>query len=420
MTPETEPPYALSAPPAPGTPALAASVTADVALVGAGFSGLVAALDLAGRGLDVALIEAGEIGEGGSGRNHGQCIPVFRYLDPERLPPAGFALLRDAGHLVFEQIAALGIDCEAVQRGTIAAAHNAAGMNRARAEHAKYHSLGKARRFLGPEDVAALTGAEGYLGGWVHSEGGHLNPLAYARGLARAARKAGVRIYTATPLTGLAQRSGLWHVRTPGGEVRAARVGLAVNAYGTAAIPRRLRNGVLPLKSYALASAPLTAAQRRSVLPSGMTFGDTRRDPMFLRIDAAGRIITGGLVELRRGRDPVSTRKAISRRLRESFPALSELDWTHYWTGTIGVAPNQRPAIVDLDDGVWGLIGYSGRGVPTSAALGRAFAATLVDAAQGAKLWPAERPATIWGRRALGFIVQSGRGPVNRMRDRLS
>ncbi len=419
MTPDGEPPYALSAPPAPETSALSGSVTTDVALVGAGFSGLITALDLLQRGLGVVLIEAGEIGHGGSGRNHGQCIPVFRYLDPERIPAAGFALLRDAGRLVFEHIAALGIDCEAVQNGTISAAHNRLGLERARAEHAKYQGFGKAGRFLGPADVADLTGAQGYLGGWVHTEGGHLNPLAYVRGLARAAIDSGGEIYTETPLIGLARGPDVWHIQTPRGEVTARKVGLTVNAYGTRAIPRRLRHSIFPLRSYAVASAPLTADQRRSVMPSGMNFGDTRRDPIFFRVDAAGRIITGGLVELRRGRHPVPTRRAISRRLGRLYPALSQLGWEYHWTGTIGVRLDQRPAIIDLEDGLWGLTGYSGRGVPTSAALGRAFAATLADPAQGARLWPAERPATIAAGRALGFLVQTGRGPINRLRDRL-
>ena len=230
----------------------------------------------------------------------------------------------------------------------------------------------------------------------------------------------GAEIHTASPLIGLTRRSGVWHIRTPHGEVRARKVGLTVNAYGTRAIPGRLRHGIFPVRSYAVASAPLTADQRRSVMPSGMNFGDTRRDPMFFRVDAAGRIITGGLVELRRGRYPVPTGRAISRRLGSLYPMLPQIGWEHYWTGTIGVALDQRPAIVDLEDGLWGLIGYSGRGVPTSAALGRAFAATLADTAEGARLWPAERPATIAAGRALGFAVQSVRGPINRLRDRLS
>lgn len=419
MTLNGEPPYSLSAPAAPETSPLNGSVTTDVALVGAGFSGLISALELLRRGLGVVLIEAGEIGQGGSGRNHGQCIPVFRYLDPDRLPAAGFKLLRDSGRLVFEQISALRIDCEAVQNGSISAAHNRLGVERARAQYAIYRSFGKTGSFLGPEEVAELTGTQAYVGGWVHNEGGHLNPLAYGRGLARAALGAGAGVYTETPLTGLAREAGHWHIRTPRGEIKARTVGLTVNAYGTAAIPPRLLHSIVPIQAYAVASAPLPTDLRRLVLPGGMNFGDTRRDPMFFRVDASGRIITGGLVELRRGRHLAATVRALSRRVGSLYPMLRELDWEHHWTGTLGVTPDQRPAIVNLDDGLWGLTGYSGRGVPTSAALGRAFAATLVDRKEGASLWPAERLSAIAAGRALGWIVQSGRGPLNRLRDRL-
>ncbi|WP_252737393.1 FAD-binding oxidoreductase [Citreicella sp. C3M06] len=416
-----QPPYALSAPQAPETPALDGCLSVDVALVGAGFSGTISALQLCRRGLSVALIEAGEIGQGGSGRNHGQCIPVFGYLDETELPPKGFALLRDAGRMVFDQIAELGIDCAPVQKGWLNAAHDAAGLLRARAAHAKYAALGKAGAFLGPDEVAALSGVPGYLGGWVHRDGGHLNPLAYVRGLAAAAQEAGAKVCTQTPLEGLSRNAaGRWVLRTPNGEITARKVGLAVNAYGSAAIPARLRHSLVPMTSYAIASLPLSATQRRAVLPSGVNFSDTRRDPMFFRIDDAGRLITGGLVELRRGRFSAPTCAEAGARLAARYPVLDGLGWTHHWTGTVGISARQRPAIFEMDEGLWGLAGYSGRGVPTSAALGRAFAATLANPAEGARLWPQEAPARIPAGRLIGLAVQSLRGPVNKLRDRLA
>jgi len=416
----TDTPYALSAPPAPETGMLKDSVTADVALVGAGFSGLIAARDLARRGLSVVLIEAAEIGAGGSGRNRGQCIPVFDYLDRDLLPPAGFEMLRDAGRLMFDDIAASGICCEAVQAGTMSAAHDAAGLARAWATHKKYRALGKAAAFLSADEVEAHTGMPGYLGGWVHVDGGHINPLAYARGLARTALAAVARIYTQTPLTGLTQRDGLWQITTPLGEVRASRVGLCVNGYGTADIPARLRQSLFRMRSYGVASAPLTAKQRAIVMPQGMNFGDTRRDPMFFRVDAQGRIITGGLVEMRRGRSPDHTFRSMNQRFGAKYPVLADLQWEHLWQGTLGISLAQRPFITELNAGLWALGGYSGRGVPTSAALGRAFGATLANAADGARLWPHEVPPRIMGGDLLGLLVQTGRGPLNKLRDRLS
>lgn len=420
MVYSTEPPYMLSAPPAPDTRILGDAVKADVALVGAGFSGLTAALELTRRGLSVALIEAGEIGGGGSGRNHGQCIPVFGYLDRDLLPPAGFELLRNAGQLVFEDIAAMEIECEGVQKGTMSAAHDAAGLEIARAVHAKYHALGKADAFLSADRVRELSGTRGYLGGWVHNDGGHVNPLAYARGLARAAIGAGVGIYTQSPLMGLSQSDGVWCIRTPSGEVRAKRVGLTVNAYGTSTIPAVMHQSIFPMQSYAVASAPLLAEQRAVVMPSDMNFGDTRRDPMFFRVDAQGRIITGGLVELRRGRNSQHTFAEMTRRLHAQYPVLADLQWDCHWQGTLGVSLRQRPAIINLDDGLWGLCGYSGRGLPASAALGRAFGATLANPADGASLWPSEPPSKVLCGSLLGLLIQNGRGPVNKLVDRFA
>ena len=412
-------PYALSAPPAPASEPLEGSLKVDVALVGAGFSGAIAALMLARRGVSVAMIEAAEVGHGGSGRNHGQCIPVFGYLDDSVLSPEGFALLRDSGQMVFETIDELGIACEPVQKGWLNAAHDATGLERARAAHAKYARLGKAGAFLGPEEVEALSGIPGYLGGWVHNDGGHLNPLAYVRGLAGAAQAAGAALHVRTPLTALSRQDGGWLLKTPCGDITARKVGLTVNAYGDAAIPARLRQSLVPMRSYAVASAPLTPHQRRAVLPGGVNFSDTRHDPMFFRLDGSGRIITGGLVELRRGRLGGPTVAQAGRRLARLYPALEGLEFTHHWSGIVGISARQRPAIFELDNGLWALAGYSGRGVPTTAALGRALAATLVDRDEGARLWPHDPPARIPAAALIGFGVQSLRGPLNKLRDRL-
>jgi sarcosine oxidase len=406
---------------APKTQPLDGNLIVDVALVGAGFSGTIAALDLARRGVCVALIEAGQIGQGGSGRNHGQCIPVFGYLDQNDLPPEGFALLRDAGRRVFDQIAELRINCEPVQKGWLQAAKDPAGLARAKALHAKYTAIGKSGAFLGPEDVTALSGSSGFLGGWLHRDGGHLNPLAYVRGLARAALEAGAQIHTETPLVGLTRTvGGLWDIATPSGTITARKVGLTTNAYSSAAIPDRMRKSIVPMTSYAIASEPLNTAQRANVLPSGVNFCDTQRDPMFFRVDAAGRIITGGLVELRRGRFSTPTFAEAERRLNRLYPVLNGPTWSHHWTGTVGISAQQRPAIFELADGLWGLVGYSGRGVPTSAVLGSAFAATLVDPAEGGRLWPADPPSRIPFARTIGLAVQNLRGPMNKMRDRLA
>lgn len=419
MTPISPmPPYALTAPPAPETPVLRGAWVTDHVLVGAGYGGLLAAIALAERGARVMVIDAQDLGFGGSGRNHGQCIPVYRYLDPERLPPEGFELLLNSGAGVFDTIRRFDIACEAVQNGTLTAAHTPRTLETTRATHARYARWGKAGGYLDRDGVADWAGTRDYLGGWIHRDGGHLNPLAYVRGLARAAQSLGVQVHTGTPMTGLRRDNGRWIVSIPLGEISAQAVGLATDIYATAAIPATLRRTVFPLTAYGLASRPLTPEERRHVLPGGTNFGETRHDPMFFRIDTAGRIIGGGLVELRRGRNAEVTAARLTRRLSARWPVLQGLTWDHLWTGRISMAMDQMPSIQRLDDGLWGLTGWSGRGVPTSAALGQALARTMIDPADGARLWPATTPPRIFARHALGLMVQTFRGPLNQLRDR--
>ncbi|MFT4181532.1 MAG: FAD-dependent oxidoreductase, partial [Rhizobium sp.] len=163
---QSEPPYGLTAPPAPSTKRLSGSLQTDFLLVGGGYGGLLTAIDLAERGARVVVLEAREIGTGGSGRNHGQCIPIFRYLDPGALPQKGAELLANAGTLVFGRIRKHDLQCEAVQKGTLTAAYNDRTLATTRAAQAKYGRLGKSDRYYDADEVASLTGTRAFRGGW--------------------------------------------------------------------------------------------------------------------------------------------------------------------------------------------------------------------------------------------------------------
>ena len=209
-----------------------------MAVIGAGYTGLPTALHLAKAGVRVVVIEAEEAGYGGSGRNAGHCSPIFLHHTPEqvvaalgpRFGPRMIDLQIDAGNLVFGLIEQYGIDCEGAQNGLITAAHTPSAVPACEAKCAQYTALGKAARVLDREEVASLTGSERYAGGWFHPEGGHLNPLGYARGLARAAISEGAVIHTASPVRRVVPAGTGWRVETPRGAVVADKVVIATNA----------------------------------------------------------------------------------------------------------------------------------------------------------------------------------------------
>src|SRR5947207_8962931 len=197
--------WAATARPAPETPPLDASRQADVAIVGAGYSGLAAALQLAQAGISVVVLEAGEIGHGASGRNGGQVIPGLKH-DPDDLVARfgrsrGEALVRlvgEAADRVFSMIAKHRINCAAQQCGWIQPAHSAAAAETIFARARQWSARRAPVELLAGDRLALLLGTDVYTAGWLDRRAGALQPLAYARGLARAAIASGSRVHTAS------------------------------------------------------------------------------------------------------------------------------------------------------------------------------------------------------------------------------
>lgn len=202
--------WATTAAPAPDTPPLAESGTADVVIVGGGFCGLSTALHLAERGIRPVVLEAREVGYGGSGRNGGQVIPGLKY-DPADLVARfgrerGERLARFAGgtaDVVFDLIARHGMDVPHRRAGWIQGAHTETGLAEVERRAAQWADLGAPTRVLDKAEAERLLGTGRYRGGWLDGRGGAIQPLSYARGLARAALKAGASIHGASPVTSL-------------------------------------------------------------------------------------------------------------------------------------------------------------------------------------------------------------------------
>ena len=388
--------WADTAPPAPDTPALAGERTVDVAIIGAGYTGLSTALHLAPHGVDVAVIEAAEVGYGASGRNNGQVIPTLSRADPDQIvaafgPDAGerfLALMVGSADLVFRLVREYRIDCEAVQNGWIQPAHSPGRARLAASRAEQWARRGAPVRLLDRQEIADLLGTDAYHGGWMNSSGGHINPLGYVRGLAAAALQGGVQLFTRSPATSIERTGRLWRIATPQGSVTAEQVVVATNAYSDD-LWRGLRASVVRVKSYQAATAPISDNIRRTILPGNHAVSDTRRDLRFFRYDKDGRLVTGGALAIAiRERDRLTP--IIQRKLAETFPQLGDVQITRFWSGLLSMTQDAVPHLHQLGPGAYSWIGCNGRGVALSTAMG----AVLADALRGVPAKDLPIPAT--------------------------
>lgn len=424
--------WAATAPPPPPTAPLAGTARTDVAIVGAGFTGLSAALHLAEAGVACTVLEAAEIGFGASGRNNGQVIPNLSRMDPDGIVASVprelggaakgeqlVALIRDSASLVFDLIRRHGIAAEAVQNGWIQPAHRPSRMKLAESRVRQWGSRGAPVRMLDRAEMAALAGSDHWFGGWENRTGGRINPLGFARGLAAAAIRAGALVHTQSPVSGIAREGAAWRLATPGGALLADRVILATNAYTGAGLWPGLARTVVPVRSYQMATSVLSDNVRKSILPEGHALSDTRGDLYFYRFDANGRLVTGGGLIL-----PFGWEGRIQDRIRERvarvFPQVGEVRFDHVWHGYVGGTADKLPHVYELAPGVLAWTGCNGRGVALATALGRELARASRGTPAAEIAAPVEtRLKAVAGHdfRALGVAWQVARNRWNDRRD---
>jgi glycine/D-amino acid oxidase-like deaminating enzyme len=376
--------WEASAPLPPSTQRLQQqNVNADVVVIGAGFTGLSAALHLAEGGRDVVVLDGQEIGFGGSGRNVG-LVNAGMWVMPEALPAAlgevyGSRLLQMLGNgpsVVFDLVKRHAMDCQATHKGTIHCAVGNRGWQELVERHRQWHALGAPVALLDKDQVAAHTGTDVYTGGLLDRRAGTIQPLAYARGLAHAASNAGAKIYTASPVTGARERNGGWLVETAQGAVQAKWVIVATNAY-TAALWPVLAEELIRLPYFNLATTPLTAAQRAGILPGLEGVWDTRAVLSSFRLDQAGRLVFGSVGALK-GPGLGIHRSWARRALAQIYPALRGIRFEHEWYGQIGMTSDNLPRCHRLGRNVLSFSGYNGRGIAPGTVFGQALAKVVI------------------------------------------
>ena len=376
------PPQSLWEATAPAGPALAPLAGArrvDVALIGAGYTGLSAALHLAQAGRSVAVLEARALGERASGLNGGQVIPGLK-ADPETLetlfgPERGPRLVASVGSapdLVFDLIARHGIACDAVRTGWIQPATSAGALAQLAVRVEQWRQRGAAVELLEPRAVAALTGSERYCGALLDRRGGTVQPLAYLRGLARAVLQAGGNIFVHSPALHLRRSGREWHIETPRGSLTAAAVIAATNAYSGGLIGA-LRRSVITVPSFQVATVPLAPAQRATILPGRQAASDTWHLLRYFRLDATGRLLLGARGTFGAAPGPASCRHHY-RAVREIYPQLAGVGFEYHWGGLVAMTRDHLPHLHELAPGLLAGLGYNGRGVAMATLMGRLLA----------------------------------------------
>ncbi|WP_277373290.1 FAD-dependent oxidoreductase [Pseudomonas sp. AA-38] len=379
--------WAATALPAVAAPPLVESCEADVAIVGAGYTGLVTALHLAEAGVRVCVLDAGEPGWGASGRNGGQVIPGLKY-DPEQLlekfGERGEAMIAAAGGAadeVFALIERLGIQCDACRKGWIQPAASSVALRGLEQRARQWSARGVAVELLDQPAVARRIGSQAYLGAWVDPRAGSLQPLSYARGLAAAALRAGAGIHGHSRVTALAREGQRWKLSTAqGASVHAERVLLAGNGYTDDLWPG-LRQTLIAANSFIIATQPLPKHLRRTVLPGGEVCSDARRLLLYFKQDAQGRVLLGG-----RGPFPEPRQASdwahLERSLSGLFPQLAGVSIEYRWSGRVALTQDFLPHVHEPAPGLSMLLGYNGRGVALATSLGRHMARRLVGQAE--------------------------------------
>ena len=361
------------------------SLQADVLVVGGGYTGLSSALHLAEQGVSVVLLEAKSIGFGGSGRNAG-LVNAGVWQNPDHVrrelgEEAGERFnqaLRDSPALVTELVNHYQMDCDLQPVGTVNVAHNTAALKSLEERCRQLQEIGAAVEMIDGESAQAISASPVYRHGGIHDPGAAtIQPLNYARSLARAAMDQGAQLFQESAIEGLERKNDRWLATTARGQVSAEQVIIATNAYADGN-SQQVRESTVPVFIFQCATRPLAADVASGIIPGRHGLWDTQLMLTSSRIDGDGRLIMSSAGRLQGFHR--SIRANWMTRTRDwLFPQTRGVEWEYQWSGQVGVTGSKILRIQLLAPGVFAPAGYNGRGIGPGSVIGKHLAQTIVS-----------------------------------------
>ena len=416
--------YAATATPFAALPPLSGDIRADVCIIGAGYTGLGAALELARRGVSAVVLEAGQVGSQASGLNGGQVHTGQRrdqaWLEKTVGPDDAMALWRlaqDARAHLHATIADHAIACD-LKPGMIHARHRPGGEaeDAAHIEHMAQRYGYDALSLIGTQDLANDLGTDVYHGGLLDRDGGHLHALNLALGLARAAMVSGATIHEHSRALSSTRQGGKIVVFTAGGRVTCDQLILSGDG-SLNHMAGRARGRVMPINNFILTTEPL-GDLAGEIIASDAAVADSRFVVNYFRKTSDGRLLFGGGENYRPG-FPSDVAGFVRRHMLKVYPRLKDVKIDHAWGGTLGITINRVPFVGEVAPGVRVASGYSGQGVMLAPYVGKLLADAALGEGAGVELLSRLPTPPFPGGRLLRWPLTVAGLSWYAMRDRL-
>ena len=365
-------------------PATPENQTADLLIIGGGFTGCSAALEAAKQSASVVLIECEKIGFGGSGRNVG-LVNAGLWLPPKKInsilgKKQGETLISSLGSapdLVYSIIDENEIDCDPKRNGTLHCAHSEKGMEYLIERLKQGQEYGEPLALFDKSETQNRIGSSKFFGSLHDPRAGTIQPLAYCRGLARKAKELGADIYERSKVTQIKRQNGMWHANVKNVVIKSKYLLLAMNAYQD--LGKEQNTGKFSTVYYSqFATRPLNSNEMSTILPNKEGCWDTATIMSSFRVDEAGRLIIGTMGNSEGFGKKIHSNWA-NKKLRDLFPFLPELEFNYRWSGKIAMTKDHIPKIVNFKKNALSCFGYSGRGIAPGTLFGKACATALLS-----------------------------------------